>query len=297
MKNRLVLFCAFSLPLIGGCAPAKNRLTFVEQSNYLYTYSYGQPLNDLFQGDDAGFLYAVEGDSDIPMPVVEMEFDPDFYNHTQIVPVSVTSGSDSISRTIQMIILDQNPPEIIVELPEKPNNQLQVTDLVKVQDTVDWTGAVNEVPFISEYAPEKINYEQPGWYARSANKNPVIFPYAQDLGKNSELEIIAWDGHGNFAHKTIDVRNSLADFQDPVNSGQKAAQVLHGEVPADDPFSDLKSSDKILPLEDGGFLIGTGEAEIFSFDDLGNPIAGIDLDDNPNTITADQARSIFNQDE
>ena len=86
-----------------------------------------------------------------------------------------------------------------------------------------------------------------------------------------------------------------ADAQTTGTVDQSKGETAEGnEGMKDDPFADLDSSDKILPLEDGGFLIGSGEVEIFSIDDLGNPIETIDLDDNANTVTISQARSIFN---
>lgn len=62
---------------------------------------------------------------------------------------------------------------------------------------------------------------------------------------------------------------------------------------SDNPFDHLKPEDNILPLEDGGFLIGSGEVEIFSIDDLNTPIETIDLDSNPNTVTKEKAYSLL----
>lgn len=64
-------------------------------------------------------------------------------------------------------------------------------------------------------------------------------------------------------------------------------------VDSDNPFENLKATDNILPLEDGGFLIGSGEVQIFSLDDLNTPIETIDLDSNPNTVTKEKAYSLF----
>ncbi len=64
-------------------------------------------------------------------------------------------------------------------------------------------------------------------------------------------------------------------------------------IDSDNPFENLKATDNILPLEDGGFLIGSGEVQIFSLDDLNTPIETIDLDSNPNTVTKEKAYSLF----
>ncbi|WP_323089546.1 hypothetical protein [Allobaculum sp. JKK-2023] len=191
---------------MAGCNSSESKLSFTSASNDLYTYYYGQNLNGLFTGDDAGFLYSVADDFDGPMPVVEIELDENLYNHTQTVPVSVTSGSDSIARTIKLIILDQYPPEITVNLPEKPDKDDQITDIIKVQDQVDWTGAVYEIPFITQFNPSTVNYDQPGWYAYTTiNHNQVIFPFSELSGRDSTIEVLAWDGHGNFSRKTIEI--------------------------------------------------------------------------------------------
>lgn len=62
---------------------------------------------------------------------------------------------------------------------------------------------------------------------------------------------------------------------------------------SDSPFERVKASDSIIPLEDGGFLVGTGEVEIFAIDDLKNPISVIDLDSNDYAVTKDEAERIF----
>ncbi|GEM_PF-3373351 len=189
-----------------GCHSSDSQLSFTSTSNNLYTYYYGQNLNDLFTGEDATLLYSVADDFNGPMPVVEIEFNENLYNHTQTVPVSVTSGSDSIARTIQLIILDQYPPEITVTLPEKPDKYDQITDIIQVQDQVDWTGAIYEIPFIAQFNASTINYDQPGWYAyTTVNHNQVIFPFNELLDRDSKVEIIAWDGHGNFSRKTVEI--------------------------------------------------------------------------------------------
>lgn len=195
-----------NLVTIVGCNSSDNQLSFTSASNDLFTYYYGQNLNGLFTGDDARTLYCVADDFDGPMPVVEIEFDENLYNHTQTVPVSVTSGSTSISRTIKLIILDKYPPEITVNLPEKPNKRDQITDIVRVRDRVDWTGAVYEIPFVAQFSANTANYDQPGWVAyATVNSNQVIFPFSDPLGRDSKIEIIAWDGHGNFSRKTIEI--------------------------------------------------------------------------------------------
>lgn len=87
-----------------------------------------------------------------------------------------------------------------------------------------------------------------------------------------------------------------ADTQITGTVDQSSGEIARGsESIKDDPFANLDSSDKILPLEDGGFLIGNGEVEIFSIDDLENPIETINLDDDANTVTISEARSIFNE--
>ncbi len=197
------------LLVLSGCNSSESKLSFTSASNALYTYFYGQNLNGLFTGDDARTLYSVADDFDGSMPVVEIEFDENLYNHTQTVPVSVTSGSDSIARTINLIILDQYPPEITVNMPDKPNKYDQITDIVQVQDQVDWTGAVYEIPSIAQFIANEVNYDQPGWYAYTTiNHNQVIFPFEQPLGRDSTIEILAWDGHGNFSRKTVEIPQS-----------------------------------------------------------------------------------------
>ena len=64
-------------------------------------------------------------------------------------------------------------------------------------------------------------------------------------------------------------------------------------IDSDNPFENLKATDSILPLEDGGFLIGSGEVQIFSLDDLNTPIETINLDSNPNIVTKEKAYSLF----
>ena len=206
-KRTIALFMAMGIVLTtAGCNSSESKLSFTSASNDLYTYYYGQNLNGLFTGDDAGFLYSVADDFDGPMPVVEIELDENLYNHTQIVPVSVTSGSESISRTIKVIILDRYPPEITVNLPEKPDKYDQITDIIQVQDQVDWTGAVYEIPFIAQFDPSTVNYDQPGWVTNTTrNADQVIFPFDDSLGKYSKIEVVAWDGHGNFSRKTVEI--------------------------------------------------------------------------------------------
>lgn len=209
LKLSIPLLAAESLLVLSGCSSSDSKLTFVSASNDLYTYHYGQNLNGLFTGDDAGSLYSMADDFDGPMPVVEIEFDENLYNRTQTVPVSVTSGSDSIARTINLIILDQYPPEITVNLPEKPDKFDQITDIIQVQDQVDWTGAIYEIPSIAQFIANEVNYDQPGWYAYTTiNHNQVIFPFEQPLGRDSTIEILAWDGHGNFSRKTVEIPQS-----------------------------------------------------------------------------------------
>ena len=64
-------------------------------------------------------------------------------------------------------------------------------------------------------------------------------------------------------------------------------------IDSENPFENLKATDNILPLEDGGFLIGSGEVQIFSLDDLNTPIETINLDSNPNIVTKEKAYSLF----
>ena len=189
-----------------GCHSSDSQLSFTSASNDLYTYYYGQNLNGLFTGEDATLLYSMADDFNGPMPVVEIEFDENLYNHTQTVPVSVTSGSDSIARTINLIILDQYPPEITVNMPDKPDKYDQITDIIQVQDQVDWTGAIYEIPSIAQFNASTTNYDQPGWYAyTTTNHNQVIFPFEQPLDLDSTIEILAWDGHGNFSRKVVEI--------------------------------------------------------------------------------------------
>lgn len=62
------------------------------------------------------------------------------------------------------------------------------------------------------------------------------------------------------------------------------------------PFDDVKPTDHIVPLSDGGFLVGSGEVEIFSLDDLETPIDVIDLDNNKNEISKEMANQLFHGD-
>lgn len=83
------------------------------------------------------------------------------------------------------------------------------------------------------------------------------------------------------------ITDNQSNFSDEVN------QVAIANGGSENPFENVKSTDSILPLEDGGFLIGSGEVEIFSIDDLDTPIETIDLDSNPNTVTKEKAYSLL----
>ena len=47
-----------SVLTMAGCNSSESKLSFTSASNDLYTYYYGQNLNGLFTGDDAGFYTA-----------------------------------------------------------------------------------------------------------------------------------------------------------------------------------------------------------------------------------------------
>lgn len=76
-------------------------------------------------------------------------------------------------------------------------------------------------------------------------------------------------------------------------SMDQVTQMDAENIDSDNPFENLKATDNILPLEDGGFLIGSGEVQIFSLDDLNTPIETINLDSNPNIVTKEKAYSLF----
>ncbi|MCF0259361.1 MAG: hypothetical protein HUJ54_05825, partial [Erysipelotrichaceae bacterium] len=59
------------------------------------------------------------------------------------------------------------------------------------------------------------------------------------------------------------------------------------------PFSGADPNAKVLQLPDGGFIIGTGTVKIFSLDDLENPAQEIDLDNNPNTMSVEEAYALW----
>lgn len=77
------------------------------------------------------------------------------------------------------------------------------------------------------------------------------------------------------------------------NNSDRETQTFVANNENENPFEHLKPEDSILPLEDGGFLIGSGEVKIFSIDDLNTPIETINLDSNPNTVTKEKAYSLF----
>lgn len=61
----------------------------------------------------------------------------------------------------------------------------------------------------------------------------------------------------------------------------------------DNPFSKINPNDKVVRLPDGGFISGTGQVEIFSVDDLNNPTEIIDLDNDPNTMSVQEAFDLW----
>lgn len=68
-------------------------------------------------------------------------------------------------------------------------------------------------------------------------------------------------------------------------------------VDEDNPFSAISQDDKVLQLPDGGFVSGTGKVEIFSINDLETPIQELDLDNDPNAMTVDEAYALWESEE
>lgn len=85
--------------------------------------------------------------------------------------------------------------------------------------------------------------------------------------------------------------------EQPVSASTPEPEVYTEPVPEeakDNPFANLEEGEKIYPLPEGGFISGNGTVQIFSLDDLETPIETIDLDNDPGTVSAEEAYEMWN---
>ncbi|WP_323091218.1 hypothetical protein [Allobaculum sp. JKK-2023] len=131
--------------------------------------------------------------------------------------------------------------------------------------------------------------EAPQTEGQSESMNQVTQMDAESIdSENIDSENIDSE---NIDSENIDSENIDSENIDSENIDSE--NIDSENIDSDNPFENLKATDSILPLEDGGFLIGSGEVQIFSLDDLNTPIETINLDSNPNIVTKEKAYSLF----
>lgn len=62
------------------------------------------------------------------------------------------------------------------------------------------------------------------------------------------------------------------------------------EKMVEEMFCDFNEDDKVLPLDDGGFLVGSGEAKVFDFNNPKKVLMTYNVDTDPKSITVQAAK-------